>query len=64
MVIRWGGIGSWMFELKVQKSPPSPDAKASCATSPMQVIGEEIELTVRATLLPIDLRWGGGRPQA
>jgi hypothetical protein len=31
--------------------------------SPMQVVGEDLELGI-ALILPIDLRWGGGRPQA
>ena len=53
-----------MFEPKIQKSPPSPDAKASCVTSPSQVDREDVSRTFGATLLPIDLRWGGGRPQA
>ena len=44
-----------MFEL----APPS---SLRDATSPMQVIGEE-NLTAGVSILPIDLRWGGGSPQ-
>jgi hypothetical protein len=44
------------------KAPPSSDAIASAATSPMQVIGKK-QTNRQAYDLPIDLRWGGGSPQ-
>jgi hypothetical protein len=46
-----------MFELQRRNSPPS---SLRDATSPMQVIGEELKPSVSANFLPIDLRWGGG----
>jgi hypothetical protein len=50
-----------MFELPRRNSPPS---SLRDATAPMQVIGEDRNYASVYAFLPIDLRWGGGRPQA
>jgi hypothetical protein len=63
--MRWAGIGYWMFDFQHRNSPPSRLYRATSVLSLVegQVIGED-KINRPFTFLPIDLRWGGGRPQA